>query len=499
MRSLMILLAWLWALAPLAAEAREPDAVIAGQISRADHQTYRELTFQVPPGVRRLTVEFDYEGRDQKTVIDLGLLGPDGFRGWSGGTRRGFTVSAEEASPGYLPGPISPGRWAVLIGVPNIREGQGARYEARVFLDRQGPAAGFADAPLKDGPAWYRGDLHMHTAHSDGACLSQSGAKVPCPVYRTVEAAAARGLDFIAITDHNTTSQFEAMRELQPAFDRLLLIPGREITTFQGHANVFGPTGYIDFRLGEGGGLAARDLQDAVERAGGLLSINHPGLPSGELCMGCGWTASDVDYDRVQAVEVVNGGTIASTRSAEGPLQGIAFWQARLNEGHRITAIGGSDNHDAGLGLERPGAIGRPTTVVHARALSTPDLLAAIRAGRVFIDVQGSGERRLDLSARAGGAGAVMGGDLAAPAGERVRLAVEVADVPGGRVELIVDGARDAALSAALSMEAHQTLAFDLAGDGARHWVRADVRDAQGRLVLIGNPIYLNWPKPLGG
>ncbi len=26
------------------------------------------------------------------------------------------------------------------------------------------------------------------------------------------------------------------MRELQPYFDRLLLVPGREITTFQGHA-----------------------------------------------------------------------------------------------------------------------------------------------------------------------------------------------------------------------------------------------------------------------
>jgi hypothetical protein len=29
-------------------------------------------------------------------------------------------------------------------------------------------------------------------------------------------------------------------------------------------------------------------------------------------------------------------------------------------------------------------------------------------------------------------------------------------------------------------------------GDGARHWIRVNVRDAQGKLLLVGNPIYLN-------
>lgn len=36
---------------------------------------------------------------------------------------------------------------------------------------------------------------------------------------------------------------------LQPAFDKILLVPGREITTFYGHANVFGLTDFIDFRM----------------------------------------------------------------------------------------------------------------------------------------------------------------------------------------------------------------------------------------------------------
>ena len=98
-------------------------------------------------------------------------------------------------------------------------------------------------------PAWFRGDLHMHTAHSDGQCPSQTGKMVPCPLFFTADAAARRGLDFIAITDHNASSQYDAMRELQPYFDKVLLIPGREITTFQGHINFLGSTDFIDFRL----------------------------------------------------------------------------------------------------------------------------------------------------------------------------------------------------------------------------------------------------------
>jgi hypothetical protein len=32
---------------------------------------------------------------------------------------------------------------------------------------------------------------------------------------------------------------------------------------------------------------------------------------------------------------------------------------------------------------------------------------------------------------------------------------------------------------------------FVLQTDGAAHWVRINVRDGAGRLILIGNPIYL--------
>jgi len=479
----LILLAAI-AVRPALAAERTPDLVLKGEIAAADRETYRRETFEVPAGVRRLTVAFSYAGKADRTVIDVGLWDGARFRGWSGGARDRFTLSAEDATPGYLPGPLPAGRWTLMLGVPNIRAGNHASYEAHVFFDRGASVAGFADAPLADKPGWYRGDLHMHTAHSDATCAGQDGVRAPCPIYRTVEAAAARGLDFIAITDHNTISQFDAERELQPAFPRLLLIPGREITTFKGHANLFGPTAFIDFRLGDRAVPDMKALEDATAASGGLFSVNHPMLPSGENCMGCGWTATDTDWRGVQAIEVVNGGALAYSDAGDGVFSGLPFWQAKLSAGYRITGVGGSDNHDAGLDPRRASAVGRPTTVVFAQALSTSAILAGIRAGRVFIDVDGTRDRVLDLSATLATTKAEMGGSVAAPRGVSVRFTARLENLPGGTLELVEDGH-----PVALAPDG----TFDWTSDGARHWFRPGARDAKARLVLIGNPIYVNF------
>lgn len=491
-RTLSLAIAALSVLFPPAARAAEPtpDLVLTGTLSGQDHQTYREVPFKVPPGMGRLTVAFDYTGKDERSVIDLGLRDPQRLRGWSGGDKARVTIEESWATPSYLPGPLPGGTWKLLLGAPSIRRTGRAAYTARIwFAPATAAFAGFAAAPVKPGPGWFRGDLHMHTAHSDGACPSRRGAKVPCPVFKTLEAAVARGLDFIAVSDHNGVAQDEALGELAPYFDDLLLIPAREITTFHGHANVFGPTGPMDFQLGGPRAPGFARLLDEVEAAHGLISINHPGLPSGEACMGCGWTMADVDYGRVSAVEVVNGGTLGFPGAPEGPLSGIPFWETRLNAGYRITGVGGSDNHQATLAPDRPSAVGLPTTVVHAAELSQAAILEAIRRGHVFVDVWGTRDRLLEVEASSRAGVAEMGDELRADAGERVRFAVHLSGVPAGSsLSLAGDGAK-LARSAGPDGQDHRR--FDLIADGAAHWLRVDVRDAQGRLILIGNPIYL--------
>jgi hypothetical protein len=56
-----------------------------------------------------LRVELEYE-RVDGTVLDLGCLGPGGFRGWSGSARESFVITPEAATPGYLSGKSRPGR-----------------------------------------------------------------------------------------------------------------------------------------------------------------------------------------------------------------------------------------------------------------------------------------------------------------------------------------------------------------------------------------------------
>lgn len=484
--------------APQAVHER-PDLVLRGSLDGSDNHSYRELPFSVPAGTGRITVKFDYSGHDtDHTTIDLGLLGPDGFhgqdgfRGWTGGSKRLFTVATSDATPSFLPGPIRPGRWRLLLGIPNIRKDSHATYTAEIWFNRPDDPAwepAVLNPPLRDQPGWYRGDLHMHDAHSDGSCPSQSGKRVPCPLFLTVQAAVKRGLDFIAITDHNTTSQLDAMRELQPYYDRLLLIPGRELTTFTGHAGLLGTAAPVDFRVDGKHVKGWTALAKQVAPLHGLLSINHPIRPSGEVCMGCGWTAQPpIDMARVQAIEIVNG------IDAGTPFSGVPFWEQQLARGYRITGIGGSDNHNAtqdtvGLGSN---PVGHPITVVHAQALSMRAILDGVRAGHVFVDTEGSRDRLLEMSAQSGDRHAAMGDAIDAAAGASVHVDIHVAHAAGAKLVVFLDGkpyvpSVDTALGSA-----DQHVGFDWRSDGKRHWLRAEVRSAAGVPLLIGNPIYVN-------
>ncbi|HEY2472293.1 MAG TPA: CehA/McbA family metallohydrolase [Terracidiphilus sp.] len=469
----------------LSARAQEPTSIILeGDVRGSQNHTYIEAPFQVPSGVHRISVDFSYSTRDQRTTLDLGILDPYRFRGSSGGNKSHFTISETDATPSYLPGVIPSGTWKLLIAVPNIRSAVVAHYRDEIRFDNPAEDSSFTDQPLAQGTRWYRGDLHMHTAHSDGSCASQTGKRVPCPVFLTAQAAADRGLDFIAITDHNTTSHYDAMRELQPYFNKVLFIPGREITTFWGHFNVFGTTKFIDYREVAQNGRSVNDILRDATTNGAIASINHADSPTGEACMGCGWTPpGPVDMHLFTAVEVIN-----------GAMSSADFWDKQLGEGHRLTAVGGSDNHNALLPPENRSAIGHPTTAVEATDLSVPAILEGIRRGRVFVDLTSSLDKVLELDANAGNSNARMGGDLGAPAGTPIELSVHVATCSGNDVHLLLDGRESPDLAAIPITEADQTLHAKWTSDGKQHWIRAEVRDKQQKLLVLGNPVYINFP-----
>src|SRR5262245_11803786 len=225
---------------------------------------YRYLPVEVSDGQRALRVELDYDR--SAGVLDLGCFDPSGaFRGWSGAARSEFTVGADWATPGYLPGPLPPGEWRLALGLHRVPP-EGLPYAVTVSPSAPAPSP-VRDAPwparpprraLPEPPGyrWLAGDLHAHTVHSDGALTVAELARL----------AAAQGLDFLAVTDHNTVSH----HPLLPAERGIALLPGQELTTARGHANAFGDIGWVDFREPVAAWLST------VEERGGLLSVNHP-------------------------------------------------------------------------------------------------------------------------------------------------------------------------------------------------------------------------------
>ena len=493
--------------APISHAASPVDIELQGVISGSQNTTYVLVPFPIPAGTARLTVSFSYTGKAEKTTIDLGVEDPERFRGWSGGNKSEFTIGIADATPSYLPGPLPAGEWKLILGVAHIRSGNTARYTAKVHLTPVGSAQveSFTTAPLDTHARWYRGDLHAHTAHSDGSCASQGGRSVPCPVFVSVEEAAHHGLDFLAITDHNTTSTYDEERELQPYFDKLLLIPGRELTTYSGHANMWGTTAFVDFRAGGPNRESKNEMLAQARALGAVVSINHPIGPDAELCIGCAWGAvdankamatkpePDTDMHLVSAIEVINGP--ASSPGSYFHASDIQFWEAQLRRGFHITAVGGSDTHEPAFDT-----IGLPTTVVYARELSVAAILDGIRAGHVFIDLTGSRNlpraqpRSIELEASSGTQHGMVGDTIAMMPETPLVITTRVTSELGSVLRFFLDGEPDPGLASATIPSEDQTFTIRWAPQlvpGRPHWLRAEVHAPDGSLQLLTNPIYL--------
>ena len=210
------------------------------------------------------------------------------------------------------------------------------------------------DLPAAAGRRWLAGDLHTHTVHSDGAMTVSELARF----------AVGQGLDFIAVTDHNTISH-HAELPAAAAAHQIILVPGQEVTTIAGHASAFGDLGWIDFRR------TADSWLEVTERNGGLLSVNHP--IGGHVS----WTIPMTR--RPPLVEVWHWSWLDPRWT-----NSLAWW---LAWDPAAIPVGGSDWH-------RPGADappGSPTTWIETAAAEPDALLDGLRAGRTAISATRDG------------------------------------------------------------------------------------------------------------
>lgn len=413
MRRLLLALPCL--LVATSVDAAETKLVLDGTVPD-DPLDHFFVPFTVPAGTVEIEVVHDDASEDN--ILDWGLEDPSGFRGWGGGNSEPAVVGLDAASRSYVAGPISAGEWRVVVGKAKLVDVP-ATYKLEVIL-RDAPTlapqperAPHDPATSLGGPArWYAGDFHVHSRESGDAVA---------PLDEIADLARSRGLDFVEISDHNTLTQLEFFKDAQSRHPDLLFVPGMEFTTYAGHANAIGASAWVDHKIGQPGVTIAA-AATAFKNQGALLSINHPVLDLGDFCIGCAWKHEVPEG--LAAVEVATGGLDKAGQYFTEPA--IAYWDMLCGMGLHVAAIGGSDDHRAGVDLDAfQSPIGDPTTLVFADELSLPALLAGISAGRTVVKLQGPDDPMIALTA----AVAPVGDTITA---DSVLLSAEIDGAPAG-------------------------------------------------------------------
>jgi len=194
-------------------------------IDHADQRRYFRVPFTVENDIDTLTIAYAYERhrdrnagggrviRDEVNIVDLALEDETGsLVGASGSERNEITIHQNYATPGYRPARLTPGEWRILLGAYKIEE--------------DGCPVRITVTQTKKRGVLLHGDCHTHTEHSDGWYS----------VDALIERARQDRLDFIFVTDHNSMASNAFLRSTPD----LTVLPGVELTYYDGHANLLG-------------------------------------------------------------------------------------------------------------------------------------------------------------------------------------------------------------------------------------------------------------------
>jgi hypothetical protein len=145
--------------------------------------------------------------------------------------------------------------WRVRVTLERGEPGIARDTECAQPAGRGGPVLARPPDSMS-GARWYRGDLHLHTVHSDGE-------RHPGEL---VSDAQAGGLDFIVSTEHNTNAANRVWPTCRTG--SLLVIPGEEVTTRHGHWLAVGlpAHGWFDWRYGPRGAGGGHIGAEAARR-----------------------------------------------------------------------------------------------------------------------------------------------------------------------------------------------------------------------------------------
>ena len=334
----------------------------SGSLDGSFRGKFIQIPFNVLEGIKGLRIRYCYDndGPDNQTgtsggvnhnldntTLDLGVYqsnneDPENWtmaqrRGWSGSAikivgigenghtdKDTYLADRDAYVPGhttraYKPGPTPAGMWAVELGAGYIDDEPGYQTEYQVEVATMSDP-GWTNEHFEPNPyepyvanpaaGWYTGDLHAHGENEPGNAPMEDTFDLGFGA----AGSGGIGLDFMTLVDHNNdTARQTELGKYAAEYPGKLIVPGTEMTTYDGHFNSQNSSEFTDFRLGEilrfddsnadnylqNGELThVRDPEDPssrfsqIQAAGGWTQINHPTTfktdPAG--CRGCAWT-----------------------------------------------------------------------------------------------------------------------------------------------------------------------------------------------------------------
>jgi predicted metal-dependent phosphoesterase TrpH len=193
----------------------------------------------------------------------------------------------------------------------------------------------------------FKVDLHVHTCYSRDCATT---------LEEVIFFSKKKGLNGVAITDHDTVEG--ALKLLGKKDKDLVIIPGIEVSTSQGHILGINVTTPIPSRL------SIKETIDRIHEAGGIAIAAHPSaFFKGGTGLGEGIVSHGLD-----AVEVVN--------SSDFPFFLLKYLNKRFADRIGLPQTGGSDSH-------LPETIGLAYTIIEdiGSELDIENIVQAIKNG----------------------------------------------------------------------------------------------------------------------
>ncbi len=439
--------------------ARDCKHHIPHSFSAPDRSEWIEIHFRfAPERIYQIT-----------NLLTLTVFDPNGFRG--AGHRDGadhrVRLSATEATPGYVRGPLPAGEWIAQIDTHMIMPGEPVRYwldiniaeDTRAKTETRFTPPMRAAQSLPRGAGWYRGDLHAHTHHSDAT--NRTTAEL-------IRMARAHALDFLFLTDHNTIAGLAEMDARAAA--ALLTLGGIELTTFWGHALCLGVREWIDWRIHPDTDEMER-IANAIYANDQVFIIAHPQAAGDPGCTGCAWRFGKMMPGVARLVEIWNGPWKCDANNE----QTLTLWYDWLNQGLRLAATAGTDTHGNQDYANMPGF-----NIVYANALSESAILKSLRAGRLYL----SAGPKIEFAAQdTSGTRWMIGDTVTQPA----RFVFSWNDCPANAQIRVIANGRVLNEQAA---RARGEFAWNMTPEQA-DWIVVEMRDGKGAMLAITNPIFL--------